>query len=372
VNASATRVFSATDLRAPDLVSVAVVSGQSNAETYDFTFDTTITSATASNFQMVDSDGAVRTGSTADVQTGTATAVVRVAFSAAPNSGKSGIRGVAFASAVTASTTLGGLANNVLESKAVTGRAGTTDFPDLLSVTLDTSGTTTANFVFDEAIETMSGTGAQGSASAFHLVYRTGSVITATSVEKTSSNTATATFSGTNVVNELVGSAHVDQAAVAASGGTTSTKPNRAGQIGIASSFGPGVYLGPRLNSATRSTVTSSGATTGFKVVFVFDQAISSTLTQNATSGFFAVTANGTRTAITSSYCTRSSSDLNNTTVICDSSTATDTTSTAALAIRAAVVVTVGAATVTGTKVRTVGGSAWSASTLNHEEVATV
>ena len=338
-------------------------------ETYDRTFDMAITAISAGSFRVVDTDGLIRSSSTAVVQTDTS--VVRVTFTGTPASGFAGNRVVALAGAVTGSSTLGGGGSNVVESKVISGRSAGTDSPDLVSVTIGSTGNQ-ATFTFDEAVETMSGTGAQGTAAGFHLLYRNGTIATASSAERTSSTAVTAVFGTTaaNTINELVAGGYVDDAAIARLGSTTTTKPNRTHQVGVGRSFEPGALLGPKLTSATKTTVTSGSTVTGYKITYVFNQPLSATLTQGGAAGFFVVSADGVRTTITASYCTRSSLDSTNATIICDSGT--DITSAAAVAMSNARVATVGANTVAGSTVRTVGGSAYSPSTVNHEETSTV
>jgi hypothetical protein len=270
---------------------------------YDFKFDSAVTSADATKFQIVDSIStspggvATRTASAATVQTDTT--VVRATF-ASPGA-NTPVRGVAFAVAVTGSLTSGQTANNVTETEDIAGSSGDTNAPDLVSVTLDTTNNR-ATFTFDEAVETL---GTAGSRTGFHLYYRNGTTVANSSLstdKSTTDNRSIIAQFATGEVNEAVAGGYADEHAVTRSG--QSTVWNGTDEEGVVGGgpFAAGAYLGPNLTTAARSSSTSFSGTVTVTVAYTFDKAVTNVTTAN----FAVVSAAGVRStflALTGGAC---------------------------------------------------------------------
>jgi len=326
LNGPATRTFAAGITRAPDLTTVAFVSRVGTTDTYDFTFDATISSVTTQgNFKMVYSN---TTGvsevaaTTAALQTDTK--VVRATFTQADGTFV-GQRGVALANAVSGSTSTGGTAANYTEAADVSGQSGNTDAPDLVSITVDATGST-ATFTFDEVVDTLGNAAVPATARAsFHLYYRDGSAVAdstvATDRSSTDQRSIVAQFAA-GAVNNKVAGGYVDAGTVVrptvVGYSTASARANGDDEEGVASSFTAGAYNGPVLVSATRGTVTAlGGAVTDYTVNYVFDQKVS----MNADTSFKVVSASGTITAFTAGQCTVNTTvDSSSKTVQCKAS----------------------------------------------------
>jgi len=290
-NATNTTVTSLPELVSATIVKTTGVSEATTASpagtTVRYTFDEAVLTAPAANaFKVYNAAGGAITGDTATIETGGTSVIVNfgsltTAASNASLTVATVIRGAVQDTGGNPNPE-GDAAIGVPASTTTGTTAGITSAPDLVSVggfrTSATGTATIVDFTFDQAA-TITGVGAVGSegASAFSLVTVAGTELTC--LNPTATNTVpgggtTQGGSGTTTISVECGTAGLTSAGFARgtvnTGAVQSVATSPVANVLSAADIGSGTSTSPDLVSASFNLTTS-------RVVYTFDQAVTST-----------------------------------------------------------------------------------------------